>query len=170
MNEIMWEIYSRNDQNTSVVLDIIIIIVITMIIITTTIVIHLQIQSVTNPKLHSLPTLSGSCNSRSKTPRPNKFQYSESSGREVSHGVTLDMCFNQSVTFVWILTGTNIRIYSCQENKTNKYPNIFVWNFLTWTNIRIYLYQNFDTNEYPNKYLDRKYSNIRIYSSLSGLD
>ena len=47
---------------------------------------------------------------------------------------------NQSMTFVWILTGTNIRIYSCQENDTNKYPNIFVWTFLTRTNIRIYSY------------------------------
>ena len=56
----------------------------------------------------------------------------------------------QSVTFVWILIRTNIRIYSCQENDTNEYPNIFVWNFLTRTNIRIYSYQNFDTNEYPN--------------------
>ena len=27
---------------------------------------------------------------------------------------------NQSMTFVWILTGTNIRIYSCQENDTNE--------------------------------------------------
>ena len=31
----------------------------------------------------------------------------------------------QSVTFVWILIRTNIRIYSCQENDTNEYPNIF---------------------------------------------
>ena len=34
--------------------------------------------------------------------------------------------WNQSVTFVWILIRTNIRIYSCQENDTNEYPNIFV--------------------------------------------
>ena len=66
---------------------------------------------------------------------------------------------------------------------TNEYPNIFVsrkWHerisecvrmkFLTQTNIRIYSYQNFDTNEYLNKYLDRKYSNILIYLSHSGLD
>ena len=77
---------------------------------------------------------------------------------------------NQSVTFVWILIRTNIRIYSYRENDTNEYPNIFVWKFLARTNIRIYSYQNFDTNEYPNKYSDRKYSNIRIYSSYSGLD
>ena len=32
----------------------------------------------------------------------------------------------QSVTFVWILIRTNIRIYSCQENDMNEYPNIFV--------------------------------------------
>ena len=76
----------------------------------------------------------------------------------------------QSVTFVWILTQTNIRIYSYQENDTNEYTNIFVWNFLTWTNIRIYSYQNFDTNEYSNKYLDQKYSTIQLYSPLSGLD
>ena len=63
----------------------------------------------------------------------------------------------QSVTFVWILTRPKIRIYLYQF-------------FLTRTNIRIYLYQNFDTNEYPNKYSDRKYSNVRIYSSHSGLD
>ena len=63
---------------------------------------------------------------------------------------------NQSVTFVWILIRTKIRIYSCQENDTNEYPNIFV--------------SKFNTNEYPNKYLDQKYSNIRIYLSLSGLD
>ena len=49
-------------------------------------------------------------------------------------------CPYQSVTFVWILTRTNIRIYSCQENDTNEYPNIFVCTFLTRTNIRIYLY------------------------------
>ena len=46
MNQIIWEIYCRNDQNTSFVLDMIIIIVIIMVIITTTIVIHLKIQSV----------------------------------------------------------------------------------------------------------------------------
>ena len=46
----------------------------------------------------------------------------------------------QSVTFVWILIRTNIRIYSCKENDTNEYPNIFVWTFLTRTNIRIYSY------------------------------
>ena len=33
---------------------------------------------------------------------------------------------DQSVTFVWILTQMNIRIYLCQENDTNEYPNIFV--------------------------------------------
>ena len=33
---------------------------------------------------------------------------------------------NQSVTFVWILTRTNIRIFSFQENDTNEHPNIFV--------------------------------------------
>ena len=32
----------------------------------------------------------------------------------------------QSVTFVWILTRTNIRIYWFQENDTNEYLNIFV--------------------------------------------
>jgi len=80
---------------------------------------------------------------------------------------------------------------------TNEYPNIFVsrkWheriseyirmifflteqiseyiriNILIRTNIRIYSYPKNDTNEYPNKYSDQKYSNIRIYSSHSGLD
>ena len=60
-------------------------------------------------------------------------------------------------------------------------PNIFVSKYrkeripeyicikkLTQMNIRIYSYPKIDTNEYPNKYLDRKYSNIRIYSSHSG--
>ena len=61
----------------------------------------------------------------------------------------------QSLTFVWILTRTNIRIYLCQKNDTNEYTNIFVWNFLTRTNIRIYLYQNFDTNEYPNIFVSK---------------
>ena len=66
------------------------------------------------------------------------------------------VCIHQSVTFVWILTRMNIRIYSVKK--------------MTRTNIRIYSYQNFDTNEYPNKYSDQKYSYIRIYSSHSGLD
>ena len=60
-------------------------------------------------------------------------------------------------------------IYSCQENDTNEYPNIFVSKKLTRTNIRIYSYPKNDTKEYPNKYSDQKYSNIRIYSSHSGL-
>ena len=34
---------------------------------------------------------------------------------------------------------------------------------LTQTNIQINLYPKNDTNEYPNKYLDQKYSNIRIF-------
>ena len=76
----------------------------------------------------------------------------------------------QSVIFVWILIPTNIRIYSCQENDMNEYPNIFLWTFLIRMNIRIYLYQNFDTNENPNKYSDQKYLNIRIYLSHSGQD
>ena len=103
-------------------------------------------------------------NSRSSYPPENWLKY-----KLALLGAGSDLP-DQSVTFVWILIRTNIRIYSCQENDTNEYPNIFVWNFLRRTNIRIYLYQNFDTNKYPNKYLDRKYSNIRIYSSLSGLD
>ena len=53
---------------------------------------------------------------------------------------------------------------------TNEYPNIFVSRKITLTNIRIYSYEFFDTNDYPNKYSDQKYSNIRIYSSHSGLD
>ena len=85
------------------------------------------------------------------------------------HTLTISTSPNQSVTFLWILIRTNIQIYSCQENDTNEYPNIFVWN-LRRTQIQIYSYQYFDTNEYPNKYLDRKYSNVRTYSSLSGLD
>ena len=51
----------------------------------------------------------------------------------------------------------------------NEYPNIFVSKKLTRTNIRIYSYPKNDTNEYPNKYLDQKYSNIRIHSSHSGV-
>ena len=44
---------------------------------------------------------------------------------------------------VWHLYGFWYeRIYSCQENYMNKYPNIFVWNFLTQTNIRIHSYQS----------------------------
>ena len=84
------------------------------------------------------------------------------------------MHLKQSVTFIWILIRTNIRIYSCQENNPNEYPNIFVWTFLTRTNIRMYSYERFwheRISEYiciqkmirtnlPNKYSDQKYSNI----------
>jgi len=45
---------------------------------------------------------------------------------ELSIDVLIYLTLNQSVTFVWILTGTNIRIYSCQENDANEYPNILV--------------------------------------------
>ena len=41
-------------------------------------------------------------------------------------GKLLVTVLDQSVTFVWILIRTNIRIYSCQENDMNEYPNIFV--------------------------------------------
>ena len=39
-----------------------------------------------------------------------------------------------------------------------------------WIFKYIYIYPKNDANEYPNKYLDQKYLNIRLYSSLSGLD
>ena len=71
----------------------------------------------------------------------------------------------------------------CMDFDTNKYPNIFVsrkWH----ERISEYICMEFfDTNEFSNifvskflyeqiskKYLDQKYLNIRIYSSLSGLD
>ena len=99
-----------------------------------------------------------------------------------SRDVLLPLVSNQSVTFIWMLTQMNIRIYLCQETRTNIqiYSYEIFWHeriskyirmkILIRMNIRIYLYQNFDTNEYLNKYLDRKYSNVRIYSSHSGLD
>ena len=55
----------------------------------------------------------------------------------------------------------------------NGFEQIFEYiriKILLRTNIRIYSYPKNDTNEYPNKYSDQKYSNIRIYSSHSGVD
>ena len=64
--------------------------------------------------------------------------------RVISFTFYMILVVDQSVTFVWMLIRMKIRVYSCQENDTNKYSNIFVWTFLTRTNIRIYSYQNFD--------------------------
>ena len=85
--------------------------------------------------------------------------------KEKAANVTFRGSSAQSVTFVWILIRTNIRIYSYWENDTNEYPNIFVWKFLARTNIRIYSYQNFDTNECPQKIFGSEifeYSNIFV--------
>ena len=64
--------------------------------------------------------------------------------------------------------GTNRRTSEQTDGRADQ--SVTFVNILTRTNVRIYSYQNFDTNKYPNKYLDRTYLNIRIYSSLSGLD
>ena len=68
-----------------------------------------------------------------------EYEYEYYSGSEIWPNTNTNTNTNQSVTFVWILIRTNIRIYSCQENDTNEYLNIFVSKNLTRTNIQIYL-------------------------------
>ena len=70
---------------------------------------------------------------------------------------------DQSVTFVWILIRTNIRIYSYQENYTNEYPNVFVSKFLTQTRE---IKQNHCRNIIVSWKLDKRiYSNISVSKS-----